>query len=323
METLNHNELIIPEREIITTNKKPFIEANTKDVGLSHLENDCVIPVFSKDNETTISHQEFIHKTLSVSEEIFGNQGALIPEIRTSHVVKGRIPSAIGKPVKDLLDNEKTVYYERMMFAIEIPDITATINGNLLNLTLGGIRAYNHENLYNKKTFERFKFFIGFKNMVCCNMCVSSDGYVGDIRVASTQELESKIFEIINSYNQQSHIATLQKFPEYELSESQFAQLIGRCRLYNYLPKEEKLSLAPLLMNDGQIATVAKQYYEDENFKRNGNGSINLWNFYNLFTEANKSSYIDTFTERSLNAYELTQAVQNSLENKTSNWFLN
>lgn len=323
METLNNNELIIPEREIITTNKKPFIEANTKNVSLSHLEKDCVIPVFSKDNETTISHSEFINKTLSLTEQIFGGQKILNPEIRTSHVVKGRIPSAIGKPVKDLLDNEKTIYYERMMFAIEIPDITANVNGNQLNLTLGGVRAYNHENLYNKKTFERFKFFIGFKNTVCCNMCVSSDGYVGDIRVASTQQLESKIFEIINSYNQQSHIATLQKFPEYELSESQFAQLIGRCRLYNYLPKEEKLSLAPLLMNDGQIATVAKQYYEDENFKRNGNGSINLWNFYNLFTEANKSSYIDTFTERSLNAYELTQAVQNSLENKTSNWFLN
>lgn len=25
------------------------------------------------------------------------------------------------------------------------------------------------------------------------------------------------------------------------------------------------------------------------------NGEINLWNVYNLFTQANKSSYIDTF----------------------------
>ena len=39
----------------------PFIEANTKEVSLSHLEQDCTIPVFAKDNEVTISHQDFIN----------------------------------------------------------------------------------------------------------------------------------------------------------------------------------------------------------------------------------------------------------------------
>ena len=33
--------------------RKPFIEANTKAVTLSHLQNDCITPVFSKDNEVT------------------------------------------------------------------------------------------------------------------------------------------------------------------------------------------------------------------------------------------------------------------------------
>lgn len=36
--------------------KLPFIEANTKEVTMEHLRNDCVVPVFSKDNEITISH---------------------------------------------------------------------------------------------------------------------------------------------------------------------------------------------------------------------------------------------------------------------------
>lgn len=31
-----------------------FIEANSVEVSLEHLKNDCVIPVFSKDNELTI-----------------------------------------------------------------------------------------------------------------------------------------------------------------------------------------------------------------------------------------------------------------------------
>ena len=41
-------------------NKLPFIEANTKEVTMEHLRNECVVPVFSKDNEITISHPAFI-----------------------------------------------------------------------------------------------------------------------------------------------------------------------------------------------------------------------------------------------------------------------
>ena len=53
-------ETIIPievlENEPTSTrkgNKLPFIEANTKEVTIEHLRNDCVVPVFSKDNEIT------------------------------------------------------------------------------------------------------------------------------------------------------------------------------------------------------------------------------------------------------------------------------
>ena len=38
--------------------KLPFIEANTKEVSVGHLKNDCIIPVFSKDNEITISMRQ-------------------------------------------------------------------------------------------------------------------------------------------------------------------------------------------------------------------------------------------------------------------------
>ena len=37
-----------------------FIEANTMEIDLLHLKNDCIVPVFSKDNELTISHNAFI-----------------------------------------------------------------------------------------------------------------------------------------------------------------------------------------------------------------------------------------------------------------------
>ena len=57
-----------------------------------------------------------------------------------SHVIKGRIPEAIHKPANQLLESDKTIYYERCAFVIEIPTIYETVNGNRLTLTIGGVR---------------------------------------------------------------------------------------------------------------------------------------------------------------------------------------
>ena len=121
-------------------NKLPFIEANTKEVTIEHLKKECVVPVFSKDNEITISHPNFIEAVWEAANQVFPNEKIEEPAIRVSHVIKGRIPEAIHKPVKDLLDEDKTIYYERMMFCFEIPTIHEDIEGNRLNLTIGGVR---------------------------------------------------------------------------------------------------------------------------------------------------------------------------------------
>ena len=127
--------------------RKHFIEANTNEVNLIHLKNDCVVPVFSKDNEITISHSNFIETVQEAAYKFFPGETIDTPEIMTSHIVKGRIPEAIYKPVNQLLESDKTIYYERMAFCFEIPTIYEDMNGNRLNLTVGGVRAYNHENL--------------------------------------------------------------------------------------------------------------------------------------------------------------------------------
>jgi len=323
MLTQEHSNLVIPEREVVKTNATPFIEANTKDVSLSHLSEDCVIPVFSKDNEMTISHQEFVEAAQRATNRVFGGETIAMPEIRISHIVKGRVPSAIGKPVKELLASEKTLYYERMMFAIEVPSIYRNVDGNQLTLTLGGVRAYNQENLYSKKSPEKFKFFVGFKNMVCCNMCVSSDGFAGDIRTGSAFELENKILSLLGDFQLENHFRELEILEEYHLSETQFAQFLGKSKLYHHLPKKDRLELPSIRLNEGQISNVAKQYYEDENFSRCENGKLPIWNFYNLLTGANKSSYIDTFLDRSVNSFEIARMLARSLEYKSSCWYLN
>lgn len=302
---------------------KPFIEANTTEVNLSHLKNNCVIPVFSKDNERTLSHQEFIEITMGCVHRTFPNQIIEKPEIRVSHEVKGRIPDAINKQAKDLLEHERTQYFERMAFIIKIPSITETINGNEMSLVIGGVRSYNLENLYSKKSFEKFKFFIGFQVKVCCNLCVSTDGFAEEMRVTSYVELQSKIMEILQNYNAEKHLVQMKGLSEHSLKEHQFAQLLGRARLYQHLPKKDKISIPALLFNDGQLNNVAKDYYENENFSRNSDGDLNLWNMYNLFTQANKSSYIDTFLDRNANAFDFSNSILKGLNDGSNyHWFL-
>jgi Domain of unknown function, B. Theta Gene description (DUF3871) len=318
----NQEHQIIDEKEIIVFPKRNFIEANTTEVSLNHLKNECTIPVFAKDNECTISHYEFIESTKEVVEDILGYKGVLKPDIRVSHVIKGRIPTAIGKPAKDLLEQEKTIYYERMAFIIEIPEISEIINGNKLNLTIGGVRSYHLENLYSKKSMEKFKVFIGFQNTVCTNLCISTDGLKEDLRVSSIMELKAKVYELINNYKKKEHLENMERMLRYSLTEIQFAHLIGKMKLFPYLSKEEKQTLFPLAINDTQLNIVVRDYHMDAHFSKSKDNTLNFWNLYNLFTEANKSTYIDSNLERNVNAYGFIQNLLNSIENQSPNYFL-
>jgi len=307
----------------VNQNKSPFIEANTEQVTLSSLKEDCIIPVFSKDNEITLSHQEFIETALSAISKVFRNEMLEAPEIRVSHSIKGRTPDALHVQAKDLLEHQRTTYFERMAFIIRIPGITDSINGNQLSLTIGGVRAYNTENLYNKKTYEKFKFFIGFQNMVCCNLCVSTDGFQSEIKAMSCIDLEDKISQLIRGYNAEKHLSEMKALTDYNLTEKDFAQIVGKSRLYNFLPKKDKLHIPELLLNDGHLSTVAKDYYQDESFCREVNGDISMWKFYNLLTGSNKSSYVDTFLDRGVNAFEFAQGISKALSGDSRySWFL-
>jgi hypothetical protein len=304
--------------------RKPFIEANSLEVQLHHLEHDCLIPVFAKDNERTISHQEFIDVALIATSDALGGAYLEQPEIRVSHEIKGRTPEAIHKPAKELFDHEKTLYYERMAFIARIPSIEEEINGNPLTLTIGGVRSYNQENLYHKKSLEKFKFFIGFQNLVCCNLCISTDGMKEELKASTLKELYGKIFEVVRNFQVDHLLNQLHDLTQYSLTEHQFAQLIGRCRLYQHLPKEQKRLIPALDFNDGQFNTIVKDYYQDNSFCRDASGDINLWNLYNLFTQANKSSYIDTFLDRNVNALHLSTGVLQAMSTRNSGyeWFL-
>ena len=317
----NHTEMIQEVSEIIQKSSSNFIGANTKEVSLHHLKEDCIIPVFAKDNETTISHYEFINATKEIAESLFNTQ-LYEPAIRISHQIKGRIPSAIGKPVKELLDYEKTTYYERMAFMIEFPNHQMLVNNQVLNLSIGGVRSYHQENLFSKKSIEKFQVFIGFKNSVCTNLCISTDGLNSEIRISSIEELQNSIQSLISSYNKDAHIGNMEKMSKYYLTEKQFAHLVGKMKMYHFLTKEEKKGIFPLQLTDSQIGSIVRDYFTDDNFKKVGDEPINLWQVYNLFTGANKSSYIDNTLSRNVNAYDFIKSIGVSIENRVPNFFL-
>lgn len=299
-----------------------FIEANTMEIDLQHLQSDCIVPVFSKDNELTISHNAFIETVWEAANTFFTGETIDKPDIRVSHIVKGRIPEAVHKPANQLLESDKTQYFERMMFCFEVPTIYETVEGNKLTLSVGGVRAYNQMNLYSKKTVERFKVFVGFKNMVCCNLCVYTDGYLGNLEVSSTNDLFRSVLEMFNRYDPAKHIHLMQTLGNSYLTEHQFCQILGKMRLYQCLPQGYQKSVPRLLITDTQINSVAKAYIQDENFG-GFDGNLSMWRFYNLLTGANKSSYIDSFLDRSLNATEVAQGINLALHgDERYSWFI-
>ncbi|WP_346998731.1 DUF3871 family protein, partial [Bacteroides cellulosilyticus] len=125
-------EATIIEESIRPKRVNHFIEANTEEVTMQHLINDCITPVFSKDNELTINHAVFIDTIQEAANSFFSGEQVEQATIRVSHVVKGRIPEAIHKPANQLLESDKTIYYERAAFSIDIPTIYETVGGNRL-----------------------------------------------------------------------------------------------------------------------------------------------------------------------------------------------
>ena len=310
-EVLAQLPALLPNGVAISSSSQPFIEANTVDMSVKELEEQHIIPVWTTTNEPLISHMEFIETVWETTHKLFPQETIFKPNIRVSHPIKGRIPEAKHKAASQLEPWESTIYYERMMFVIEIPGITQTINGNQLNLTVGGVKSYNLDNLYSKRTHadQRFQMFIGFQNKVCCNLCVWSDGIREELGIKNLNQLAYASENMIQQFNLEKQLKALQQFTSIQLSETEFAQLVGRSRMYKHLPDNIRKDIPAMLLGDQQLNTVVKDFYKDSNFGCETGGDISLWEFYNLLTGANKSSYIDTFVERTVNAHDFSNGI--------------
>ena len=172
-------------------------------------------------------------------------------------------------------------------------------------------------------TAQKFNIAVGFLNLTCTNQCLSTDGYKEEIKATSSRGLYQFTLDLFGQYNVAKHIHLMQSLGDTMLSEKQFCQILGRMRLYNYLPQHQQRMLPRLLITDSQINNVAKQYIHDENFTGT-NSELSMWKFYNLITGANKKSYLDSFLGRSVIATEISLGMTEALNHRDEaySWFI-
>ncbi|MFR9527525.1 MAG: DUF3871 family protein [Rikenellaceae bacterium] len=308
------------------SNNSPFILGNTQEIGLQQLQDDYLIPVFSRDNTETISHSEFINTIMDAAQTYFQGEQFLTPQVRVSHEMKLRTRTGYGKLVENLTDDDSNSYFQRMMFMIEIPSITHNVNGCNLNLQIVGVRSYSETNLLgNSSQKQSFQLGIGFLNRVCCNMNLSTNGVNSSIKVTNTADLYIYSIELFSQYHSKLHIDQMRRLNDTIIDVKTFAQFLGKCRLYAALPQRVKteLNLPDMILNEAQINNCVKDYYRSDNFGGGEDGSISAWQMLNLLTNY-KSNYIDTTIDRSVNAFDVVSGVARAIQgiDDTYSWFI-
>ena len=142
------------------------------------------------------------------------------------------------------------------------------------------------------------------------------------MKVRSLSEIINEAFKLFGNYDPGEDVKVYNEMTQEAITEQQFAQLVGRSRMYHFMPQKVKKELPAMPLMDSQISTITKDYYSDESFCRNDSGDIDLWRLYNLFTGSNKSSYIQSFLERGVWSYTFVKGLQNALKSDSSHWFI-
>ena len=313
---------VVEPMEEVKTGSVSFLDANTNSITLEELTNSCVVPTWGN-QELTISHQDFISCVCDATKDFYQGESVNTPEIRVSHIVRGRTPDALGKKASELLECEKTQFYQRLAFAFTIPTIYETLNGQRLELCVGGVRNYNDLNLYRTtKGAEKFSVFVGWRVRICSNQILTGDGVRLSMEVMSVRDIYRNVMDLFSGFIPARDLHLMQTLSNTYLTETQFAQIVGRMRMYQALPNNVLRGIPRLLITDSQINSVCRDYYHNETFGVKDN-QISLFDFHNLLTQSNKNSYIDSYLQRAVNATEVSVGINNALHGDSKySWFI-
>lgn len=314
----------LSEVEVIKNDAHPnFIEANTQEVSFLDLAKDYV-PSFG-DSSLTIPHCSFINTVKDSATKIFGELSDV--EIRVSHPIVGRKPEAIYKSKDELVEDDTTIFFQRMCFLFRCKNVQREINGQTVNLVVGGVRSYHEDKLYGKKTPEKFTIFAGYFLRVCSNGMITGDGNSGVFEALSTSDITEKAINLFVSYNEkrERELQLLQDLWNVKLTESDVCKIFGRLRLYDALSPQERRELGlPNIEFGDQVARVAiRNYLYNENFGRTV-GDLNCWNLMQWFNEGAKGSYINDWITRNQNCTDLAIGISQAKRKVQTpySWFL-
>lgn len=319
----SNNEINYNEAEETRT---PFIIGNTQPIEMDALS-DMLTPVFSRDNVETISHIEGISTITDAISTYFDGQQINAPIVRVSHEMKLRNRFGAGKMVQNLRPEETDSYFQRMMAMIEIPSVSADINGSPCHLQVCLVHNYADINLLgNSSQYQSWKLCIGFLNTLCTNGLIrSSDGCNLSIKVTNTADLYKNAWTLFQNYEYKQHLDEMKHLNDTVIDVSTLAQFLGRARMAAALPTKMKkdLNLPEFILPEAQLNQMIRDYYTDDNFGGYGH-EITAWQFYMLLTNY-KNNYIDVFLERSANAYTISKGIAAAINKESPewNWFIN
>ncbi len=302
-----------------------FIEANSMGITIDALRTNLV-PTFA-DSSLTIAHQNAIASVYRAAESVFGE--LTVPEVRVSHAINGRIASALHKPAKDLLDEEKTIFYQRLAFVAHVKSLTRIVAGQKIELTIGMCRAYNEDKLYSRKSPEKFKIFVGWKVRVCSNLCLTCNGNSGTVECLTEADVYQKAYQLFRRFDPEKEdtLKLIENLNNTRISESLFCYIIGRLRLYQALPTEQQKNLPTIEIGDQAVNAAVRGFVSNPNFGlKAGESSISMFDMLQLFNHAIKqTSYIDRFVDRNQNCTDFALGIQKAIQGNDTegyNWFL-
>jgi hypothetical protein len=272
-----NNSLAVAQSAAANPDHHPnFIEGNANAITLTDLRNRCIVPTWAN-NQLTISHPAFIETVLAAAQATFSGNEVNAPEIRVSHPVLGRVPGAIHKKASDLLDSDKTLYYQRICFCIAV-SINDIINGNETNVVVGGVRALNNENLSSRPRSEVFKLFAGVSVKVCSNQCIFGADYLDKFEAMSESEIFDGACELFRNFDPVSNKRKLELLGNTTMTTEDFTHVIGRMRLYEALPmaKRNQLGLPAITLGDQALNSATRGFVANKDFGCREDGTITM-----------------------------------------------
>ena len=225
------------------------------------------------------------------------------------------------------MEEDKTLYYQRMAFVSHVVGLTRSINGQTVHLCIGGVRAYNEDKLFSRPCPTKYRIFCSWTVKVCTNLMIQA-GYIGNLECMTTADIKEKALDLFSGFDpvKEENLRTLEALGNTSITEEQFCKVIGRLRLYQALPNTTKteLGLPNILLGDQAVNAAVRGYVDNPNFKKEDGIDLNLFQLLQLFNEAVKQTYINYWLEKNQNCTDLILGLEKALNGESQEyaWFL-